>query len=102
MQLPQVLREYDLTLQDIPAEQKKKDPIEIVVVPFKCMHMNFTWYCDLLITLAKYNNARILLSRSYNTSDSIQEVFYKVVGRRLVSTNATVSGLSLSQINIGI
>ena len=80
--ITRLLREYDLTLQDIPAEQKEKDPVEIEVVSFKCMYMNFPWYGNLLATVALYNNARILRSRCYNTSGNTQEVFYKVVGRK--------------------
>lgn len=80
--ITRLLREYDLTMQDIPSEQKEKDPVDMEIIPFKFMYMNFTWYWDLLNTVAHYNNARIIRHRHFNTQGKVDEVFYKVIGRK--------------------
>ena len=80
--ITRLLREYDLTLQDIPTEQKEKDPVNIEIIPFKFKYMNFPWYGNLLATVALYNNARILRGRIHNISGSADTVFYKLVGRK--------------------
>jgi hypothetical protein len=80
--ITRLLREYDLTMQDIPSEQKEKDPVDMEIIPFKFMYMNFPWYWNLLNTIAHYNNARIILHRHFDTQGKVDEQFYKVIGRK--------------------
>lgn len=75
--ITRLLTEYDLTLQDIPTEQKIVDPIGMETIPYKFCYMQHPWYWSLLDVVAKYNNADIFRSR-YTSG----EVEYTVVGRK--------------------
>ena len=79
--ITRLLTEYDLTLQDIPTEQKMKDPIDMEVVPFKVKYMQYTWYWNLLDVVAEFNNAQTFRTR-YKSGERNGETEYSVVGRK--------------------
>lgn len=62
--ITRLLREYDLTLQDIPDSQKPQEPVDIEPVPFRFTYMHHKWYWALLDVLAKHNNCTIIRTRT--------------------------------------
>lgn len=79
--ITRLLTEYDLTLQDIPADEKVKDPIDMEIIPFHIKYMQHPWYWQLLDVVAEYNNAEIFRTR-YMSGKRINSVEYTVVGRK--------------------
>lgn len=76
-----LLKEYDLTMQDIPDAQKQLDPVEMEDISFQCTYMKYKWYWLLLDIIAKYNNCQIIRSRSFLGSRCVDTI-YRVVGRK--------------------
>ena len=79
--ITRLLREYDLTLQDIPAEQKVLDPVDIEDVPFRFTYSQHKWYWVLQDVIARHNSCEIIRSRMSSGGKTI-ETSYKVVGRK--------------------
>lgn len=79
--ITRLLTEYDLTLQDIPSEQKVVDPIGMEIIPFSVRYMQYPWYWNLLDVVAQHNNADIFRTR-YKSGTRAGEVEYTVVGRK--------------------
>ena len=80
--ITRLLKEYDLTLQDIPSELKPQDPVDIEKVEFHCSYMNLKWYWLMLDAIAQFNNASIIRTQYKNTFGKIYHTIYKVVGRK--------------------
>lgn len=78
--ITRLLREYDLTLQDIPDEQKTLDPVDVEVIPFRFSYMQQKWYWALMDVLAKYNNCQIVRTRQF-LGNKVVDTVYQVVGR---------------------
>lgn len=97
-----LLLEYDLTLQDIPSEQKVLDPIGVESVPYKLPYMQHPWYWSMMDVIAEYNHADILRTRETNMLGQ-RMTSYSVVGRRQNRevTLYLISFLGHQFINIG-
>lgn len=80
--ITRLLKEYDLTLHDIPTELKPQDPIDIEEVDFQCSYMNLKWYWSLIETIARFNNASTIRTQYTNSSGRVGRTVYKVVGRK--------------------
>ena len=76
-----LLREYDLTLQDIPGEKRDTDPVGMEVVPYKISYMQYAWYWDLMDTVAHFNGATIIRTRNF-VGKKVVDSRYQVIGRR--------------------
>ena len=61
--------EYNLELEDIPAEQKMKDPVEreLVELDNHVPYMDAQWYRQLFNTICEFNLCKALRSRSDRT-----------------------------------
>lgn len=79
--ITRLLKEYDLTLQDIPNEQKQLDPVDMEVIPYRFSYMKHKWYWVLQTVIAKYNSCQIIRTRTFN-EDKLVDIIYKVVGRK--------------------
>ena len=79
--ITRLLREYDLTLQDIPEEQKMLDPVNIEGVPFRFAYMQYKWYWLLLDCIARHNSCDIIRSRK-REENKVVDISYQVVGRK--------------------
>lgn len=79
--ITRLLREYDLTLQDIPAEQKVLDPVDIEDVPFRFTYSQHRWYWALQDVIASHNSCEIIRSQSRQNGKAL-DTSYKVVGRK--------------------
>lgn len=97
-----LLTEYDLTLQDIPTEQKEVDPIGMDTIPYKVRYMQYPWYWAMLDIIADYNNADIFRTR-YMHGERKGEKEYTVVGRKKNREVVLylISFLSQQFVNIG-
>lgn len=80
--ITRLLREYDLTLADIPAEEKALEPVDVEDITFRFQYMNMPWYWELLDAVAKYNNASIIRTRKYDACGKVEQTIYRVVGRQ--------------------
>lgn len=78
--ITRLLKEYDLTLQDIPAEEKVLDPVDIEPVPFRFTYMQHKWYWALMDVLARFNSCEIIRSRK-TLGGKVTDITYKVIGR---------------------
>ena len=79
--ISRLLAEYDLTLQDIPEEQKNIDPIDIEKIEFTVTYSQHKWYWFLLDTIATHNNCKIIRTRR-GGSKRIEDCYYQVIGRK--------------------
>ena len=80
--ITRLLKEYDLTLSDIPSELKPQDPVDIEEVEFHCSYMNLKWYWSMIDTIARFNNASTIRTQYKNASGKVYQTIYKVVGRK--------------------
>ena len=80
--ITRLLKEYDLTLQDIPSELKPQDPVDVEEIDFHCSYMNYKWYWLMIDAIARFNNASTIRTQYKNTSGKIYHTIYKVVGRK--------------------
>lgn len=80
--ITRLLKEYDLTLQDIPTELKPQDPIDIEEVEFHCSYMNLKWFWSMIETIARFNNASTIRTQYRSSSGRLYHTIYKVVGRK--------------------
>lgn len=78
--ISRLLLEYDLTLADIPKEQKEKEPIGIEDVPYCFIYRYLRWYWNLIHVLAQHNNCIDLRHSKFN-DDGTEEIKYEIVGR---------------------
>ena len=44
--ITRLLKEYNLTLQDIPADAKELDPVDMETIPYHFPYMQHRWYWD--------------------------------------------------------
>lgn len=79
--ITRLLKEYDLTMQDIPDSLKPSDPVDIEAIPYKFPYMQYHWYWDLLNTIAYFNGADIIQTTEYS-GKKVSCTYYRVIGRR--------------------
>lgn len=79
--ITRLLKEYDLTLQDVPEEQKPQDPVDMEVVPFSFPYMQHKWYWVLMDVLAKHNSCCTIRSRQM-LGNKMVDCTYSVIGRK--------------------
>lgn len=80
--ITRLLREYDLTLADIPVEEKEQEPVDIEEITLHTPYMGFPWYWELLDVIAKYNNASVIRTRKFDARGKVEQTVYRVVGRQ--------------------
>lgn len=81
--ITRLLKEYNLTMQDIPADAKELDPVDMETIPYHFPYMQHRWYWDMLDVIAKYNNATTLRTRHKNGLGKVEDVEYSVIGRKI-------------------
>lgn len=80
--ISRLLKEYDLTLQDIPDKLKEADPVDIETLTFKFSYMQYGWYWNLLDCLARYNGCQIIRVAALDKELWKMVTTYQVVGRK--------------------
>lgn len=81
--ITRLLKEYDLTLQDIPTDIKEVDPVDMETIEYHFQYMQHKWYWCMLDVIAKYNNASIIRTRHKDGLGKIVDVEYSVIGRKI-------------------
>lgn len=81
--ITRLLKEYNLTLHDIPADAKELDPVDMETIPYRFPYMQHRWYWALLDVVAKYNNSSIIRTRTLNGLGKVVDTEFRVVGRKL-------------------
>lgn len=81
--ITRLLKDYNLTLQDIPADAKELDPVDMETVPYHFPYMQHRWYWALLDVVAKYNNSTIIRTRTLNGLKKVVDTEFCVIGRKL-------------------
>ena len=79
--ITRLLKEYDLTLQDIPSELKPADPVGIDRLEFTFPYMQYPWYWILCSVVARHNGAEVIRTRYFGINRVVTNTYYKVVGR---------------------
>lgn len=74
-----LLLEYDLELQDVPAVEKKTDPVKLETVPFRFTYMNYPWYSSLISVCSKHNLCRAVRQTKFDSGKPVKS--FAVVGR---------------------
>ena len=81
--ITRLLKEYDLSLQDIPKEAKELDPVGMDTIDYHFPYMQHRWYWDMLDVIARYNNASTIRTRHKNGLGKVVDVEYSVIGRKM-------------------
>lgn len=79
--ITRLLKEYDLTMQDIPDEQKAVDPIDMEDIPYRFSYMQHKWYWFMLDVLANHNSCKIIRSRTLEEK-KVVDCVYRLIGRK--------------------
>ena len=80
--ITRLLKEYDLTLQDIPSELKQQDPVDLECIEIVCSYRNLKWYCKMLTTIAHFNSSSILRRQYMDAYGKVNSTVYNVIGRK--------------------
>lgn len=80
--ISRLLKEYDLTLQDIPEKLKEADPVDMETLTFRFSYMQYGWYWNLLDCLARYNGCQIIRTTKLDKDSMKMVTAYQVVGRK--------------------
>lgn len=79
--ITRLLMEYNLTEEDIPAEEKLKNPIVMEMIPYKT-EVSGSWYSALISTLCEFNMCRPLILCTPSYSGRSKRDKFEIIGRK--------------------
>ena len=80
--ISRLLTEYNLSLNDIPENEKPSDPVDIEDIPVYKPYSQYKWQTNLIVTLSHFNYTYSLQSLHYNEKKHKGEKIFQIVGRK--------------------
>lgn len=78
--ISRLLKEYDLTLEDIPAEARPQNPVDLVEIPYRFNYMKHPWYWNMIETVAQFNGCKTF--KTQKLTEGRWRDCYELAGRR--------------------
>ncbi|MGN0089590.1 MAG: hypothetical protein ACI36Z_01355 [Alloprevotella sp.] len=79
--ISRLLIEYNLSEEDIPTEERVKNPVVMEMMPYECRGHRGEWYTRLIIALCKYNLCKCTVNSVTQWGKTKAESF-GIIGRR--------------------
>ena len=78
--ISRLLKEYDLTLEDIPAEARPQNPVDLEEIPYRFNYMRHPWYWNMIETLALFNGCKTFKTQKF--TEGHWNDCYELAGRK--------------------
>lgn len=78
--ISRLLIEYNLSEEDIPTEERVKNPVVMEKIPCECKGHRGQWYMEMIATICNYNLCRPLLARIIGRRKEAEK--FIIIGRK--------------------